>query len=135
MKFISHGLLILVSTISLYLGYKTEQIVSRKNPAPSHEIIVEMEAPPAPSFSHSNNPSSPRAIYETYCAACHETGAAGSPKRGDLAAWATRLGKGTPLLLQHVVQGYNLMPPKGTCLQCSETELKATVEYLTEKSR
>ncbi|MGD2082225.1 MAG: c-type cytochrome [Chromatiales bacterium] len=77
----------------------------------------------------------PEKIYQTYCQACHMSGVAGAPKLGDSAAWAPRIAKGMDTLVTHAVNGLNAMPPKGTCMDCSEAEIKATVEYMTSQSQ
>ncbi len=69
------------------------------------------------------------------CVACHATGAAGAPKLGDVAAWAPRIGKGMDVLYASAIKGFNGMPAKGLCFDCSDDELKATVDYMVEKSK
>jgi len=75
------------------------------------------------------------AVYNASCVACHGTGAAGAPILGDAAAWAPRIKQGMPTLLKHSIEGLNAMPPKGMCMDCSDEEIKATVEYMVSKSR
>ncbi|MGD2083881.1 MAG: cytochrome c5 family protein [Chromatiales bacterium] len=77
----------------------------------------------------------PEQVYKTYCQACHATGVAGAPKLGDKEAWAPRIEKGMDTLMDHAVNGFNAMPPKGTCMGCSDEDLKATVEYMIGKSQ
>jgi len=69
-------------------------------------------------------------IYQTSCQACHATGAAGAPKLGDKDAWAQRIAKGNDALFSSVKNGLKAMPPKGTCMSCSEDELRAAMEYM-----
>ena len=69
-------------------------------------------------------------IYQTSCQACHATGAAGAPKLGDKEAWAPRIAKGNDALFSSVKNGLKAMPPKGTCMSCSEDELRAAMEYM-----
>jgi len=73
--------------------------------------------------------------YKMACFACHGTGAAGSPKLGDKAAWVPRIAKGMDALLASATNGLNAMPPKGTCMACSSDELQAAVEYMVGKSQ
>ena len=68
--------------------------------------------------------------YQKSCQACHATGAAGAPKLGDKDAWAPRIAKGNDALLLSVKNGLKAMPPKGTCMSCSEDELRAAMEYM-----
>ena len=74
-------------------------------------------------------------IYNTKCMACHATGVAGAPKVGDKEAWAPRIATGMDALLASATNGKNAMPPKGTCMDCSEDDLKAVIEYMTSKSQ
>ena len=71
-----------------------------------------------------------QSIYQKSCQACHAAGIAGAPKLGDKAAWAPRIAKGNDALLSSVKNGLKAMPPKGTCMSCSEDELRAAMEYM-----
>lgn len=77
----------------------------------------------------------PGQIYQTYCAACHNSGVGGAPKMGDAAAWEPRLAKGMDAVFQNAWNGIGAMPPRGICMDCSEEELRATVEYMVEQSQ
>jgi len=79
-------------------------------------------------------PRSGDQVYNASCLACHSTGIAGAPKLGDQAAWAPRAAKGIDGLLATAVSGLNAMPPKGTCADCSDQELKAAIEYMLTQS-
>ena len=72
-------------------------------------------------------------IYQSSCQACHVAGVAGAPKLGDKAAWAPRIAKGNDALFLSVKNGLKAMPPKGTCMSCSEDELRAAMEYMVEQ--
>ncbi len=73
-------------------------------------------------------------IYNSTCVACHGTGAAGAPKVGDKAAWQPRAAQGIDTLLNHATNGLRAMPPKGTCADCSEEELKGAIEYMLQQT-
>lgn len=77
---------------------------------------------------------SPESIYDQYCTACHASGVAGAPKLGDEAAWDERLDKGIEEVYANSVNGIGGMPPKGTCMNCSEEEIQNTVDYMIEAS-
>ncbi|MFY0989166.1 c-type cytochrome [Halomonas sp. C05BenzN] len=72
------------------------------------------------------------AIYNQACMACHMTGAAGAPIKGDEAAWAPRLEQGMETLYDHSINGFQAMPPKGGHLQLSDEEVKAAVDFMLE---
>ncbi|MCA0915945.1 MULTISPECIES: c-type cytochrome [Halomonas] len=72
------------------------------------------------------------AVYGSICMACHDTGVAGAPKRGDEAAWAERTTKGFDTLLDHALNGFNAMPARGGNPNLSDEEVHAAVAYLVE---
>ena len=92
-------------------------------------------AEPAAAAAEAAAPKSGEQVYQTNCIACHGTGAAGSPKMGDAAAWAPRIAKGIDALLKSATNGLKAMPPKGLCMACSEDELKGTIQYMVSKSQ
>lgn len=73
-------------------------------------------------------------VYNAVCVACHGTGAAGAPKVGDKAAWQSRADQGIDTLVSHATSGLRAMPPKGTCADCSEDELKGAIEYMLKQT-
>lgn len=74
-------------------------------------------------------------LYKTKCVVCHASGVAGSPKFGDAAAWAPRIAKGADALLASATSGLGAMPPKGMCMDCTDTELAAAIEHMTSHSK
>lgn len=74
-------------------------------------------------------------VYKSSCSACHASGAAGSPKFGDKAAWSPRIKQGLDTLVSHAINGIRAMPPRGTCATCSDKELKGAVEYMVNGSK
>lgn len=69
-------------------------------------------------------------LYNQSCIACHQSGVAGAPRRGDANAWKPRLEKGMETLLANTKSGINAMPPKGMCMDCTDTEYKALIEMM-----
>jgi cytochrome c5 len=103
--------------------------------APVSDVYIDGEIVTANSGTNSDEPAEPRSgekIYNTFCVACHGTGAAGAPIKGDAAAWGPRIAKGQDTLVQHALSGFNAMPAKGTCSNCSDDEIIATVKFLTQ---
>ncbi|RUO60176.1 cytochrome c5 family protein [Pseudidiomarina marina] len=70
-------------------------------------------------------------VYNKFCAACHTSGVLNAPKINDAADWEERLAQGMDTVLKHAVEGYNAMPPKGTCNDCSDDEIQAAIDYMT----
>ncbi|WP_232827793.1 c-type cytochrome [Marinomonas shanghaiensis] len=73
-------------------------------------------------------------IYNTYCIACHMSGVAGAPRFGQYEDWQPRIDKGMDTLLEHVIKGFNAMPPKGLCFDCNESEIAETIHYMIDNS-
>jgi cytochrome c5 len=74
-------------------------------------------------------------IYKQSCQACHANGVANAPKPGDKAAWAPRIATGMDAMLATAKKGKGAMPPKGTCMGCSDADLKAAIEYMVSQSK
>ena len=82
-------------------------------------------------FSASASARDAQELYNKSCIACHASGAAGAPKTGDKAAWAPRLAKGMDTLLKNAKNGFNAMPPKGMCMDCTDDEFKALIQLMS----
>ena len=74
-------------------------------------------------------------IYDTKCSMCHAAGVAGAPKMGDAAAWAPRIAQGIDVLYTHAIGGFNGMPAKGLCFDCSDDEVKGGVDHMVAGSK
>ena len=72
-------------------------------------------------------------VYGKFCTACHGSGLLNSPKTGDTATWSARADAAGGLdgLLKNAISGINAMPPKGTCSDCSDDELKAAIQHMS----
>ncbi len=68
------------------------------------------------------------------CQGCHNVGVGGAPKYGDKAAWASRIKRGMDDLLKVAKAGKGMMPPKGTCMDCTDDELRAVIQYMMESA-
>ena len=80
------------------------------------------------------NTAAGAALYESVCATCHAEGVGKAPRFGNRADWEARLGQGEDALLQSVINGKGIMPPKGTALDASDEELRTAVRYMTESA-
>ena len=85
----------------------------------------------------SSGPRSGEDVYNAACMACHSTGAAGAPKLGDAVAWADRIAKGNDVLYSSGINGIagTGMMAKGGCMNCSDEEVSAAVDYMVAGSQ
>lgn len=73
------------------------------------------------------------AVYTAFCAACHDSGAAGAPKSGDSAAWSPRIAQGYDTLVLHAIQGIRGMPAKGGNPALDDVEVARAVVFMANK--
>lgn len=74
-------------------------------------------------------PKTAEELYSGACAACHDSGVAGAPKKGDDAEWTKRAESGIDALVASVVSGKGAMPPKGGSAYTQE-DIQSIVELL-----
>lgn len=72
-------------------------------------------------------------IVDRHCQACHDAGLAGAPKMDDADNWAPRIATGVDAMTQTVISGKGAMPPKGTCFNCTDDQLRAAVEVMISR--
>lgn len=75
-----------------------------------------------------------RETYESACAACHDEGRDGAPRKGDPAAWSDRSPLWSAVLLEHAKDGYLLMPPKGGHTYLGDHAVEAAGEYMLNET-
>lgn len=73
-------------------------------------------------------------IVNSSCVACHGTGALNSPKIGDKSAWGPRIAKGYETLIDHAINGFNMMPARGGNPDLSDAEIAHAVAFMANKS-
>lgn len=73
-------------------------------------------------------------IVKSSCAACHASGAMGSPKIGDKAAWGPRIAQGYETLVHHAITGLRMMPPRGGNAALSDEEVSKAVAYMADEA-
>ena len=71
-------------------------------------------------------------IYNSKCAGCHTSGVMGSPKFASLEDWAPKVGLGLEKLTLSAIAGKGGMPAKGTCMDCTDNDIKITVQYMLD---
>ncbi|GFZ73395.1 Cytochrome c5 [Pseudomonas amygdali pv. eriobotryae] len=75
----------------------------------------------------------PDDIIAAHCVACHSVGLLNAPKTGDTAVWEERARQkgGLDGLLASTIKGIGIMPPKGTCGDCTDDELKSAIQSMS----
>ena len=72
-------------------------------------------------------------IVEKNCFVCHGQGINGAPIVGNKKMWGPRLEKGLDSLVDHAINGFGLMPPKGGKTELSDDEIRLAVSYMVDQ--
>jgi cytochrome c5 len=113
---------------------REQEIIDRIKPV--GEVCVQGKnecAAPAPAVAA--GPRSGEQVYAAACVACHDAGVAGAPKIGVAADWTARIAQGEETLVANAINGIRGMPPRGTCMNCSDEEIKLAVQHMAAKSQ
>lgn len=80
-------------------------------------------------------PTGPRdgtTVYTMFCSACHGTGVSGAPIKGEAGDWEARIAQGKDVMIDHAINGFNAMPARGACMDCSDDEIIAAIDLMIE---
>lgn len=72
-----------------------------------------------------------QAKYDGSCRQCHGSGTLGAPRTHDVAAWAPRLEKGMNTLVNSVKTGLGAMSRNGGCGNCSDSDFRNLISYMS----
>ena len=80
-----------------------------------------------------------KVVYDKICIACHMTGVAGAAALDDKPRWEEMAAKGMKTLHSSVINGvtegkYGVMPPKGSCADCSDQDLYDGIGYMLNEA-
>lgn len=78
-------------------------------------------------------PDEGQQIVQHFCSNCHAVKPLinlGAPRIGEKADWLARLNQGLDSLFKHSSEGYNAMPPRGGCFECSDEQLKKAIQAM-----
>lgn len=76
-------------------------------------------------------------IYTHFCANCHASRALiplGAPRIGEDMDWKFRLKQGMDVLFKHTDEGFNAMPARGGCFECTDKQLMLTILFMLPKN-
>jgi cytochrome c5 len=137
------SLLALVAAVAFLFthlaGFLGQLALGERDPAPAVMETVDQRIAPvgrvvvaaANSETEAAEPKPAGEVYQSVCAACHSTGAAGAPRLDDGDEWAQRLNeKGLDTLVSHAINGFQAMPARGGNPNLSDEEVTGTVSYM-----
>ncbi len=71
-------------------------------------------------------------LYDIYCSACHGVGVSGAPTAFS-DEWRDRVDQGMDTLVSHAINGIGNMPAMGTCVECTEDDLRDIIQYMAKE--
>ncbi|MFZ6741899.1 c-type cytochrome [Undibacterium sp. JH2W] len=131
------GFLVPIIAIVLLVQYvSNDKKVGAGSSALTAEAVAARISPVADQGFNFKDASGPKtlqsgeAVYKTICAACHDSGAAGSPKFGDAAAWGPRIAQGYDKVVANAIGGLRAMPAKGGNPDLDDIEVARAVVHM-----
>ena len=139
-------MLIVWALAMIFIGYKSlnsyssdsshsEMIVDKgvlERIKPIGEVRIDSSTMVASADSTETAERSGEEIYNGKCAGCHTSGIMGAPKYASLADWTSRIDLGLDKLTASAIAGKGGMPARGTCMDCSDNDIKVTVQYMLD---
>jgi cytochrome c5 len=127
---------ILISPLYAVEDFEQQQILERIKPVGKVRVEGKSAEPVSDTLDATASQAKVKelpgqAVYENHCVVCHGDGIAGAPKFRDTGDWQPRLSKSNiDELLAIAIKGLNAMPPKGTCGECSDEDIKNAIQYM-----
>ena len=139
-------MLIVWALAMIFIGYKSlssfsddssnsEMMVDKgvlERIKPIGEVRIDSSTMVASADSTETAERSGEEIYNGKCAGCHTSGIMGAPKYASLADWTSRIDLGLDKLTASAIAGKGGMPARGTCMDCSDNDIKVTVQYMLD---
>jgi cytochrome c5 len=75
-------------------------------------------------------------IYKHFCINCHSKKpviSLGAPRIGEEVDWKLRFKQGMDVLFKHTDEGFNSMPSRGGCFECTDKQLMRAILYMLPK--
>ncbi len=72
-----------------------------------------------------------QASFARTCGICHGVVGTGAPAPHDRVAWEARNAQGMEVLLDHTLNGFGGMPPMGMCMDCTQDDFVAFIQYMS----
>lgn len=73
-------------------------------------------------------------VYRSVCIACHDTGVAHAPRKGDATAWKPLIAEGQHVLTGHAFVGVRAMPARGGDDKLSLEEFARAVAWMAREA-
>lgn len=107
-------------------------------PEPAIPVMQTVHNPMSFLASLQGDPQAGKKIFKLYCATCHNPQPlidVHAPLISDKKAWSIRRQLGLDALLKITQHGVGAMPARGGCFECSDEQLRMTIQYMLNKTQ
>lgn len=121
--------------VTSYYFHRSSTSLPQKNEV---EVIQTFHYPATFVNQLKNDPQAGKKIFKEFCATCHDKKPLidiRAPRLGDKAAWNMKRKMGMPALLNITIMGVGAMPSRGGCFECSDEQLRETIQYILNQSK
>ena len=139
-------MLIVWALVMIFIGYKSFTTLSSDSShnnsivdnatleriKPVGDVRIDTSNMVASAERNESSERSGEAIYNSKCSGCHTSGVMEAPKYASLEDWSTRIDVGLEKLTLSAIAGKGGMPPRGACMDCTDNEIKLTVQYILD---
>ncbi len=129
---------LIIALIASFFGVKTDAELAV--PAAEEEAVAEAIAPvaevevAAAVEEGGATAKTGEEVYNSVCMMCHASGMMESPKFGDSGAWSARISQGLDTMVDHAINGFNMMPARGGNGSLTDEEVKNAVIYMANSA-
>jgi cytochrome c5 len=84
------------------------------------------------------DPNAGQKIFKQFCTSCHGNPPIidiKAPRINDKKAWQLRRKMGMSALMKLTTMGVGAMPARGGCFECSDEQLRETIQYILDESQ
>jgi cytochrome c5 len=135
-------LIILLLVISGLLGFLLSLQQQKKIPIPDNvtgdvQLIETFHYPTLFVNQLKGDPRAGEKIFKQFCTSCHGNPPIidiNAPRIGDKKIWQIRRQMGMPALMKITTMGLGAMPARGGCFECSDEQLRVTIQYILNHS-
>lgn len=126
--------------LSFYHYQHRKEVILNKAPSRINSVPVSQVFHNPMSFVQQvgSSPDAGEKIFKEFCTNCHGKTpviAINAPLIGDREAWRKRRQLGLAILLKMAADGVGAMPARGGCFECSDEQLRKTIEYILNYSK
>ena len=112
--------------------------VNSKNQTSDIEITQNLHSPVTFVQQLANDPQAGRKIFMEFCTNCHGKQPVidiNAPRIDNKKAWHALGMMGIEALLRITTNGVGAMPARGGCFECSDEQLRQTIQYILKESK